>query len=727
MVSDSISPTKVLPCSLLRGRLASGSFALLLAAFFLVSSLRAESFRQLSADVLANRTSESISPGGRFVAFANERSGIQIIDAVTGHTRVLAKLEGVLRRSTRTAASVSNSPTGGLACPFLCCQLASLPVALPTFSWPADDAYLVVSQDLEFRVFRAHDGHLLDERYGSLAEISPDGSKIAFVKGHNLWMASMTGAGARQLTDTGSGNGLVGEVDATYGGEFDVRRHYWWAPNSQTILYVETEFQSSEHYVLPGTKFPVFRLKKVDLQTGKTALINESSDEWPYLLRVTWHPDSKRVLYYRMNRLQTTAELCVTGSENMRVLEREQDAYWVNAPETPLIVGDGNEVVVSSERTGARHVYLYGLDGELIRDLTANAIEVEHLHRGVDPKGDIFISGSTGNHQELQLFELALNGGAAKQITSGVGWHKVNISRQGNAYLDSYSNTMAPPAMELHKGTGKRRLIIHFSTHQKAVRNEFLEIRTHDNVALPARLYKPDDFDTRKKYPVIFYTYSGPGGRVVKDSWGDWQTAWNREMVNRGYLVLAVDVRGSGGYGHLFEEYIHYRLGAQEVADLREVVSYLQQLRYVDRTRLGIWGSDYGAHTVVHAMLQCPGGFKAGFADSPIVDWRNHDAYFTERYLGLPASHISEYDDSTALADAKRMTGTLMVFSSPGNVLIRAEQAKALQEAMQRVKKNRSVIHRLQLVEEADSNYRDTAAGLQHLMEQMTTFFLNTL
>jgi dipeptidyl-peptidase-4 len=264
------------------------------------------------------------------------------------------------------------------------------------------------------------------------------------------------------------------------------------------------------------------------------------------------------------------------------------------------------------------------------------------------------------------------------------------------------------------------------SAGQRPCETELLTIKSHDNVILPARLFKPEDFDANKRYPVILYTFSGPRGRVVADSWDGWQMVWNRYMVSEGYLVVAVDVRGSGGYGHLFEEYIHYRFGAQETVDLREVLSFLKRQSYVDPERFGIWGCDYGAHTVVHAMLEYPHGFKAGFADSPITDWSGYDAYFTERYLGLPAKHKTEYDDSAALEHARRTTGDLLVAASPGNPIIRADQLAALEKAMKEAKHG-AVANRLHVLNLADPAYRRQASGLTTLYSAMTEFFEHTL
>ncbi len=456
----------------------------------------------------------------------------------------------------------------------------------------------------------------------------------------------------------------------------------------------------------------------MEVETGRTRTVAESNAQWTYLLRVAWAPDSRRLVFYRMNRLQNTAELCVADDVGIKVLLTEKDLYWVNAPETPVFVEGGKRLVVSSERSGSKHIYLYESDGRLVRDLTAPGLEVYQLHQEHD-ESNIYLSGSEGTHQERHLFRLAWNNPIPEQVTRQPGWHEVSLNADGSAYLDCYSSLQIPPSYRWYGLRGATREVVAPAVPPgKPVDNEFFTIRTHDNVALPARLFKPDHFDRQKKYPLILYTFSGPQGRVVADNWGGWQMECNRELVRLGYLVLALDARGSGGYGHLFEEYIHYRFGAQEVADIREVVSYLRQLAYVDADRLGIWGCDYGAHTVVHAMWQFPGGFKAGFAVSPITDWTKYDAYFTERYLGLPAQRFNEYNDSTPLQDARKMTGTLMVTAPPDHPLILPVHLEALEKAMAGVKRQ-DVRKRLEVA--------PWSSDPQKRVTQLTNFFAQTL
>ena len=288
----------------------------------------------------------------------------------------------------------------------------------------------------------------------------------------------------------------------------------------------------------------------------------------------------------------------------------------------------------------------------------------------------------------------------------------------GKCTWDYHSSAAKPPTLEWHVYRGETRELWASSTELQPVIGESLMIKTHDQIELPARLLKPADFDSKQKYPIILYVFAGPEGNVAKDEWDGWQMQWNRSMTKLGFLVLAVDVRGSGGYGHLFEEYIHYRLGAQETADLREVVSYLHQLKFVDGDRIGIWGRDYGAHTVVHAMWEFPGGFKAGFADSPIADWKTYDAYFTERYLGLPSTRFNEYKDSSPVSNARRMTGTLMVTTDPHSMFIHSDHLAALQKAIAGVK-NPQVPKRFHVV--------PYPASIELLKEQLTEFFKSTL
>jgi len=179
-------------------------------------------------------------------------------------------------------------------------------------------------------------------------------------------------------------------------------------------------------------------------------------------------------------------------------------------------------------------------------------------------------------------------------------------------------------------------------------------------------MIKPPDFDPGKKYPVLVYTYGGPHAQVVLNSWGS-NFLWHQLMAQKGYIIFALDNRGSAGRGHLFEEPIHYRFGAQEMSDQRDGAQYLKSLPFVDPNRLGIWGWSYGGHMTLHAMFEDPEDFKAGFAGGPVTDWHFYDSIYTERYIGVLPQHEQSYDESSPIKNAGNLKGKLLIAHGTGD------------------------------------------------------------
>jgi dipeptidyl-peptidase-4 len=184
---------------------------------------------------------------------------------------------------------------------------------------------------------------------------------------------------------------------------------------------------------------------------------------------------------------------------------------------------------------------------------------------------------------------------------------------------------------------------------------------------LNAWMIKPPDFDASRKYPVLIYTYGGPHAQVVLNAWGGNTGLWHQEMAQKGYIIFALDNRGSAGRGHIFEEPIHYRLGAQELSDQRDGVDYLKNLPFVDASRIGIWGWSYGGHMTLHAMFEAGNVFKAGFAGGPVTDWFFYDSIYTERYLGLLPQNAEGYRSSSPIEKAGGLKGKLLIAHGTGD------------------------------------------------------------
>jgi dipeptidyl aminopeptidase/acylaminoacyl peptidase len=224
-------------------------------------------------------------------------------------------------------------------------------------------------------------------------------------------------------------------------------------------------------------------------------------------------------------------------------------------------------------------------------------------------------------------------------------------------------------------------------------------------------LIRPPGLDAGRKYPVIIELNGEPRHQLVRDVWDGPRHAWHQAMAERGYIVLAFDSHGSGGHGHRFEEPIHYRLGAQEMSDLRDAVDWLRRLPYVDPGRLGVWGSTYNGFLALEAIFTDPGQIKAAVADSPILEWRGQSAPFVERYLGLRPLHHEEYDKSSPLEFSARFAGKLLVVTPNGSARVTAD----LEGLQSRLAKTRGSAQFLQ------------AGTSNEFFEQMTEFFLRNL
>ena len=350
----------------------------------------------------------------------------------------------------------------------------------------------------------------------------------------------------------------------------------------------------------------------------------------------------------------------------------EKDAYWINVSDDLRFLRDGKRFIWSSERTGYRHLYLYDLEGKQLAQLTHGEWEVTGLVGLDEDAKSVFFTATEKSPLERHLYRVGLDGSGFARVTQDAGTHEINMAAGARAYLDTYSDAGHPPRQDLYRADGTKIATL----NENAVPEladfalspvEFLTVKTHDNVMLNAMMIKPADFDASRKYPVIVYTYGGPHAQVVRNAWGGANFLWHEMMAQKGFLIFAVDNRGSAGRGHLFEEPIHYRLGAQELSDQRDGVRYLRSLPYVDGTRIGIWGSSYGGQMTLHAMFRDAGDFKAGFAGSPVSDWKLYDTIYTERYLGQPAQRVEEYEESSPVKNAAGLQGKLLIAAGTGD------------------------------------------------------------
>jgi dipeptidyl-peptidase-4 len=577
-------------------------------------------------------------------------------------------------------------------------------------------------------------------------KISPDGSYVSFVRDHNVWLVRVADGKERAFTKGGTEEIRKGELDWVYPEELEITTAYWWAPDSSAIAYLEmderkvtqyplVDFESftgeaeEERYPVAGGDNPIVRVLVGRVDGGEPRAMDTGADSNIYIPRVNWLVDSKHVAIQRLNRPQTAIDLLVAdaNSGKSRLVFTDKDLYWINVSDDLRFLKDGKRFLWSSERSGYRHIYLYDLEGKELAQLTKGDWEVFALSGVDEAKGLVYFTAAEKSPLERQLYRVALDGSGFTRITKEDGTHGINLAPNSSAYADTYSNSMNPPRQDLVKMDGSRVTAVNENKaaeladlHLSPV--EFLSVRSHDGMQLNAMMIKPPDFDPAKKYPVLVYTYGGPHAQVVLNAWGGLTFLWHELMARKGYIIFALDNRGSAGRGHLFEEPIHFRFGAQELSDQRDGAAYLKTLPYVDPNRIGIWGWSYGGHMTLHAVFEDPQDFKVGFAGGPVTDWHYYDTIYTERYLGLLPQNQESYQESSPIQNAGNLKGKLLIAHGTGDDNVHYANTLALINEMIEAGKYVEVI----AIPGRGHGASDPPAR-RVLMNRVTQFFLDNL
>jgi len=305
----------------------------------------------------------------------------------------------------------------------------------------------------------------------------------------------------------------------------------------------------------------------------------------------------------------------------------------------------------------------------LIRQLTQGKWVVKQI-RAVDEKnGKVFFTANKETPLEQHLYSVDLHTPSEPiKITKRKGTHSIQFAQDAKTYIDRYSNATRPTQVSLHKANGEQIVFLDenkldeshpLSSYQSDwIAPEFGRISNNGDADLYYRLYKPYNYKTNKQYPVIIYTYGGPGSQQVADKWS---SPFLQYLAQQGYVVFTLDNRGSANRGTKFESAIYKQLGNIELQDQLAGVDFLKNLPFVDPDNIGIFGHSYGGYMTLMAMFKEGDTFKAGVSIAPPTDWRLYDTHYTEHYLGLPSENPEGYERSSVFPYVDGLEGSLLI------------------------------------------------------------------
>jgi len=543
------------------------------------------------------------------------------------------------------------------------------------------------------------------EVYETDAQYSPRGRYVGFVREQDLYAVEVATGIERRLT-TGGG-GLISHGVAEFIAQEEMNRNtgYWWSPDERHIAYTrvdETPVAEVERFEIGAEGIRVFRqrypatgeanaevrLAILSLDSGDVAWA-ELGREDHYLARVAWFPESTGILVQRQSRDQKRLDLLsipASGGAG-QLLFSETSNTWVELHDDLYFLPQRREILWASQRSGHNHLYRYGYDGKLKGAVTAGDWDVSGdlqlpAVRGIDEaRGRVYFMGTLKSPLERQLYVADLKGDArgdaplSRQptaLTTQDGWHTVTMAPDARRFLLGYSDPQQPPQLSLHDAGGKRLAWLVENpldaSHPYApyldrhVQPEYGTLPAADGTPLYWQMYKPAGYEPGKRYPAVLFVYGGPTVQTVQRRWGERRGSQTAQLfTQRGYVVFAIDNRGSGGRGQKFTEALYRRMGGVEVTDQLAGVAWLKQQPFVDPARVGVYGWSYGGYMTLMLLGQSPGTFAAGVSGAPVTDWRLYDTHYTERYLGKPQENPGGYKASNVLTYAPAIRDRLLV------------------------------------------------------------------
>ncbi|ESQ93132.1 S9 family peptidase [Asticcacaulis benevestitus] len=500
------------------------------------------------------------------------------------------------------------------------------------------------------------------------AKLSPKGGAVAFVRDQTLYLKDLKTGTETQLSPKGEGTTTYATAEFIAEEELDRHTGYWWSPLATQIVYQKTDESGvdiaqrveiggegvkiiDQRYPFAGKPNAVVELYVKTLGGGDVK-VDLGSNPDIYLTRVNWAKDGKSFYVQRLSRDQHTLDLLqvdpVTGVS--KVILSDTSGTWVELHDDFRLLADGS-FIWSSERDGNKHVYYYGSDGKLIRQVTHGDWPVDRLADINEKTGELYFEASKETPIEHGLYKVSYKTpGEPVALTKAGGWWSVSVSGGGAAFIGSYSDPKTPTQSALYDGTGKRLRWIeenkldakhpYYPYKDTYSQPEFGELTAADGEKLEYYLLKPRGFDPAKKYPVIVSIYGGPAAKTVKKTWVSPAT---RLWQESGYIVFSLDNRGTPGRSVKFGRSIYKSFGGPDIDDQIMGANWLKTLPYVDGDHIGITGWSQGGFVTLMAMTAKDTPFAAGAAGAPPSQWQLYDTAYTERYMSTPQDNPKGY------------------------------------------------------------------------------------
>lgn len=533
---------------------------------------------------------------------------------------------------------------------------------------------------------------LVDDQVGDIqyAEFAPVGDAIAFVRDNNLFLSS--NGTISQITDDGSPDMFNAVPDWVYEEEiFGSRSTLWWSPDGQKIAYLSFNETGVETFTVPyfmndmkvapvypenlelrypkvGTKNPTVGLTLLTVGSNdKVTIPLDAFDEDDLVIgEVAWvTEDHGSFIYTAYNRVQDLSKhVRVDAGDKVTtevVRERDGTDGWLDNNLAIQYVGPINGsstayYVDLSDESGWLHIYLHAADGSSAKALTSGDWEVVSILKVDTSRELIYFTSTEHDSTERHIYSVSYSSGEktalvddkvaaswSASFSSGGGYYILNYNGPDVPYQELYAvNDTTTP---LRTVTSNEALWTKIQDYNLP-NTTYFKLEHPDGYSLDVKQVLPPNFDPRRKYPVLFTPYGGPGAQEVDKTFG--APNWNAYISSDPeleYITYTVDNRGSGYRGRAFRALVASHLGEFEAADQIWAARELSERHasFIDAEHIGIFGWSYGGYLSSKVVEADSGVFALGLIVAPVSDWRFYDSMYTERYMKTSQANPDGY------------------------------------------------------------------------------------
>lgn len=533
------------------------------------------------------------------------------------------------------------------------------------------------------------------------AKISPDEQHAAYVSGHNIYVESLVTGAIQRLTTDGNSKIINGTFDWAYEEEFGCRDGFRWSPDSRNIAFWQLDASNIKDFLMINNtdsiysftipvQYPVVgedpsacRIGFVNIESKQIVWMKTGADsKQNYLPRMEWIPNGNRIIVQMLNRKQNESSILISDAEtgNSKLLFHERDSAWIDIksrwndddPRGWEWVNDKNDFVWISEKEGWRQAYLISMQGN-VKKLTTEEFDIIKLE-GIDSKNQfIYFTASPSNATESYLYRQSLKkNGKPERLTPAAfqGTNSYTFSPNGIYAQHSFSNVVTPPAKAWILAANHSFLTPapHVNKNDRAV--EFFTITTVDGVDLDGYMIKPENFDSTKKYPAVFYVYGEPGATTVNNAYGAvGNFLYNGDIRKDGYIQISMDNRGTPApKGAAWRKSIYRKIGRINIRDqAMGAKKLLDSFNYIDSSRMAVWGWSGGGSSTLNLLFQYPEIFQTGISISPVTNMLTYDNIYEERYMGVPWESKADYIAGSPLTYVANLRGNLLLIHGTGD------------------------------------------------------------